>query len=149
MDAEEQRCEELKVRWRALYDDRRPEPGDDEDSDFTEFVDTVGGGDLDAVEEYLQGCEQLMTDPVVREGLDTAGMLKSLGPEEAAKLSPEGLQHWFERRVFWASLLGPLPDDIPADPSVMSRDQMLAAVGEHTDIFAPKAEPQDGSREVH
>ena len=147
MDAEEQRYEELKARWQALHQgDREPEPGYDEDGWFAEFVDDVGGGDLDHLEEYIRRCEEAAADPVVQETHDAAGRLKALGPEDAASLSPEGLRHWFERRVLWASLCGALHHDIPADPSAMGRDEMLAAVREHPDIFAPKVE---GSRGVH
>jgi hypothetical protein len=150
MDAEEQRYEELKARWQALYkaDDKEPEPDYDEDTGFAGLLDDFGG-ELDAVEDYLQGCERIMADPLVKETHDSAGVLKALGAEEAARLSPEGLRYWFERRVLWGSLCGALPYGIPSDPSEMSRDEMLAAVGEHPDIFAPKAETQDGSRGVH
>ena len=60
MDAEEQRYAELKARWQALQgdgdEDEVPDPDYDEDLAFGELVDDMG--DLDAVEEYLQECEE-------------------------------------------------------------------------------------------
>jgi hypothetical protein len=62
MDAEEQRYNELKARWQALQkgddgdEDQAPDSDYDEDLAFAELVDDMGS--LDAMEEYLQDCEE-------------------------------------------------------------------------------------------